>query len=120
MKILIAGDENCQCIHWRDCSWSKLAVFSVMNQTKEKKEFKEVQRILGKHTCGDDPKDHFVNCCGPDQKPNKIDASNDDGKGFSDLNISTVILFEIDAQFFTQIYMNCFSVHNLNKLVDFW
>ena len=85
MKILIAGDENCQCIHWRDCSWSKLAVFSVMNQTKEKKEFKEVQRILRKYTCGDNPKDHFVNCCGPDQNPNEIDASND-GKGFSDLN----------------------------------
>ena len=80
-KYLIAGDENCQCVHWKDCRWSKLAVFSVMNLTKEKKEFKEVQRILRKHTCGDDPKDHFVNCCGPDQKPNEIDDSND-GKGF--------------------------------------
>ena len=70
---MIAGDENCQCLHWRDCRWSKLAVFSVMNLTKEKKEFKEVQRILRKHTCGDDPKDHFVNCCGPDQTPSEMD-----------------------------------------------
>ena len=110
MKILIAGDENCQCIHWRDCSWSKLAVFSVMNQTKEKKEFKEVQRILGKYTCGDDPKDHFVNCCGPDQKPNKIDASNDDGKGFSDLNISTGYSFwDWCAIFYTNLHELFFS-----------
>ena len=55
-----------------------------MNKSKESKAFKEVQRILRKYTCGDDPKDHFVNCCGPDQKPNEIDASNDDGKGFLD------------------------------------
>ena len=42
-----------------------------MNKSKESKAFKEVQRILRKYTCGDDPKDHFVNCCGPDQKPSE-------------------------------------------------
>ena len=56
-----------------------------MNKSKESKAFKEVQRILQKYTCGDDPEDHFVNCCVSDQKPKEIDSSND-GKGFSDLN----------------------------------
>ena len=88
IKYLIAGDENCQCLHWRDCRWSNEAVYSVKDVSKESDEFNQVQTILRQNTCGDDPKNHFVNRCGPDQKPNKIDASND-GKGFSDLNIST-------------------------------
>ena len=40
---------------------------------EESKEFIQVQHILQKYTCGDDPENHFVNCCGPDQNPSEID-----------------------------------------------
>ena len=70
---LIAGDDRCQCVNWRDCQWSKAAVLSVKDLAKESDEFKQVQTILRQNTCGDDPENHFVNCCGPDQKPSEID-----------------------------------------------
>ena len=70
-------------MHWSNCRWSKLAVLSVKDVANETKEFMQVQRILRQNTCGDDPEDHLVNCCGPDQKPNEIDSFNE-GKGFSD------------------------------------
>ena len=70
---MIAGDENCQCLHWRDCRWSKLAVLAVKDMAKESEDFKQVQNILQQKACGDDPEDHFVNCCGPDQNPSEID-----------------------------------------------
>ena len=70
---LIADDEHCQCLNWRDCQWSKAAVLSVKDLAKESDEFKQVQTILRQNTCGDDPENHFVNCCGPDQKPSEID-----------------------------------------------
>ena len=70
---LIAGDDHCQCIKWRDCQWSKVAVLSVKDLAKESDEFKQVQTILRQNTCGDDPENHFVNCCGPDQKPSEMD-----------------------------------------------
>ena len=72
-KYLIAGDENCQCLHWRDCRWSNEAVYSVKDVSKESDEFNQVQTILRQNTCGDDPKNHFVNCCGRDQKPSQMD-----------------------------------------------
>ena len=74
---LIAGDDHCQCIKWRDCQWSKVAVLSVKDLAKESDEFKQVQTILRQNTCGDDPENHFVNCCGPDQKPSEIDPFSD-------------------------------------------
>ena len=70
---LIAGDKHCQCVNWRDCQWSKVAVLSVKDLAKESDEFKQVQTILRQNTCGDDPENHFVNCCGPDQKPSEMD-----------------------------------------------
>ena len=71
--FLIAGDENCQCVHWRDCRWSKAKVLSVKNLPKESDEFKQVQTILRQNACGDEPENHFVNCCGPDQTPSEMD-----------------------------------------------
>ena len=70
---MITGDEKCQCLDWRDCRWSKVAVFSVKDMAEESNEFIQVQHILRKYTCGNDPENHFVNCCGPDQKPSEID-----------------------------------------------
>ena len=70
---LISGDEKCQCLHWRSCPWSKLAVFSVKDMAEENEEYQQVQTILQKNTCGDDPKNHSVNCCSPNQKSNEID-----------------------------------------------
>ena len=40
-----------------------------MNMAKESEPFKQVMKILQKNICGDNPENHFVNCCGPDQKP---------------------------------------------------
>ena len=77
IKYLIAGDENCQCFHWSKCGWSNAAVHSVKDVAKESDEFNQVQTILRQNTCGDDPENHFVNCCGPDQKPSKIHHSID-------------------------------------------
>ena len=68
---MIAGDENCQCVHWRKCPWSKLAVLSVVDVSKESDWFKHVQKIIQEKNCGDDPENHFVICCGPDQKPSE-------------------------------------------------
>ena len=73
---MIAGDENCQCLLWSDCRWSKLAVLSVMNMAKESEPFKQVMKILRKNICGDDPENHFVNCCGSDQKPSENHENN--------------------------------------------
>ena len=70
---MIAGDENCQCLNWRDCRWSNAAVYSIKDVAIERDEFKLVQTMLRQNTCGDDPENHFVNCCGPDQKPSEID-----------------------------------------------
>ena len=72
VKYFIAGDENCQCLHWRECPWSKSAVLSVVDVSKESNWFKHVQKIIQDYTCGDDPENHFVSCCGPDQKPSEI------------------------------------------------
>ena len=69
-----------------------MAVLSVKDVANETKEFMQVQRILRQNTCGDDPEDHLVNCCGPDQKPNKIDSFNE-GKGFSDFQKCGWIIF---------------------------
>ena len=74
---MITGDEKCRCLDWRDCRWSKVAVFSVKDMAEESKEFIQVQHILQKYTCGGDRENHFVNCCGPDQKPSEIDHSID-------------------------------------------
>ena len=74
---MITGDEKCRCLDWRDCRWSKVAVFSVKDMAEESKEFIQVQNILRKYACGDDPENHFVNCCGPDQKPSEIDPFSD-------------------------------------------
>ena len=60
-------------MHWSQCSWSKAKVLSVKNLPKESDEFKQVQTILRQNTCGDEPENHFVNCCGPDQKPIEMD-----------------------------------------------
>ena len=73
---MIAGDESCQCLLWRNCRWSKLAVLSVMNMAKESEPFKQAMKILQKNICGDDPENHFVNCCGPDQKPSDSHENN--------------------------------------------
>ena len=73
-KYLITGHESCQCLNWRECRWSKLAVLAVKDMAKESEDFKQVQKILRQNVCGDDPEDHFVNCCGPDQKPSEIDT----------------------------------------------
>ena len=70
---MITGNENCQCLHWRECGWSKLAVLAVKDMAKESEDFKQVQKTLQQNVCGDDPEDHFVNCCGPDQNPSEID-----------------------------------------------
>ena len=70
---MISGDENCQCVHWRDCRWSKAKVLSVKNLPTESDEFKQVQTILQQNACGDEPENHFVNCCGPDQTPSEMD-----------------------------------------------
>ena len=43
---------------------------------KESKPFKQVMKILQKNICGDDPENHFVNCCGPDQKPSENHENN--------------------------------------------
>ena len=40
---------------------------------EESEDFKQVQKILRKNACGDDPEDHFVNCFGPYQNPSEID-----------------------------------------------
>ena len=68
---MIAGDENCQCLLWSNCRWSKLAVFSVKDMAKESEKFKQVMKLIQKNICGDDRENHFVNCCGPDQKPSE-------------------------------------------------
>merc|ERR1712008_47179 len=72
------GDENCQCLNWRDCRWSNAAVYSIKDVAIERDEFKLVQTMLRQNTCGDDPENHFVNCCGPDQKPSEIHHSIDE------------------------------------------
>ena len=46
-----------------------MAVFSVKDVAKQSEPFKQAMKILQKNICGDDPDNHFVNCCGPDQKP---------------------------------------------------
>ena len=71
---MIAVDEKCQCVHWRACRWSKAKVLSVKDVAKESDEFKQVQTILRQNNCGDDPEDHFVTCCGPDQKPSEFEG----------------------------------------------
>ena len=71
--FLIAGNENCQCVNWTKCRWSKAKVLSVKNLPTESDEFKQVQTILRQNTCGDEPENHFVNCCGPDQTPSEMD-----------------------------------------------
>ena len=43
---------------------------------KESEPFKQVMKILRKNICGDDPENHFVNCCGPDQKPSDNHENN--------------------------------------------
>ena len=40
---------------------------------EKSEDFKQVQKTLQQNVCGDDPEDHFVNCCGPDQYPSEID-----------------------------------------------
>ena len=40
---------------------------------EKSEDFKQVQKTLQQNVCGDDPEDHFVNCCGPDQSPSEID-----------------------------------------------
>ena len=40
---------------------------------EESEEYQQVQTKLQKNTCGDDPKNHFVNCRSPDQKSNEMD-----------------------------------------------
>ena len=70
---MITGHENCRCLNWRECRWSKLEVLAVKDMAKESEHFKQVQKTLRQNVCGDDPEDHFVNCCGPDQNPSEID-----------------------------------------------
>ena len=50
-----------------------MAVLAVKDMAKESEDFKQVQKTLRQNVCGDDPEDHFVNCCGPDQNPSEID-----------------------------------------------
>ena len=69
---LIAGDETCQCMYWRECRWSKAAVFSVVGVAQESEEFKEVRKMIQQYTC-DGPEDNYVTCCGRDQKPSEDD-----------------------------------------------
>ena len=69
---LIAGDDTCQCIHWRKCRWSNAAVFSVVGVAQESEEFKEVRKMIQQYTC-DGPEDNYVTCCGHDQKPSEDD-----------------------------------------------
>ena len=72
LLLLISGDENCECLHWRECRWSNAAVYSVKDVAKESEEFNQVQTIIQQNACGNDPVNHFVNCCGPDQEPSEI------------------------------------------------
>ena len=99
---MITGDENCHCLHWRDCRWSKLAVLAVKDMAKESEDFKQVQKILRKNSCGDDPENHFVNCCGPDQNPSEINPFVD-GK-------FQVVLMKIDQTDYN-VYAELVLVH---------
>ena len=69
---LIAGDDTCRCIYWKECRWSKAAVFSVVGVAQESEEFKEVRKMIQQYTC-DGPEDNYVTCCGRDQKPSEDD-----------------------------------------------
>ena len=43
---------------------------------KESEPFKQAMKSLQKNICGDDHENHFVNCCGPDQKPSENQENN--------------------------------------------
>ena len=53
---MITGNEDCQCLHWRGCGWSKMAVLAVKDMAKESEDFKQVQKTLQQNLCGDDPR----------------------------------------------------------------
>ena len=62
------SDNNCRCLHWDNCDWSKNDTITAKGLSKETKEYKEIQTKIRLNICGP-PEDHKVYCCGSNQEP---------------------------------------------------
>ena len=66
--LLCFSDNNCRCLHWDNCEWSKNNTITAKGLSKETKEYKEIQTKIRLNICGP-PEDHKVYCCGSNQEP---------------------------------------------------
>ena len=68
LTVLCFSDNNCRCLHWDNCDWSKNDTITAKGLSKETKEYKEIQTKIRLNICGP-PEDHKVYCCGSNQEP---------------------------------------------------
>ena len=64
-------DEDCLCLKWDNCLWSKDDINRANDIAKDSEEYKTIKQKIHHNTCGARPEDYMVYCCGSDQRPHE-------------------------------------------------